>query len=147
MTKTGRLFIVGMLVLLFTSAGSAFAHTSSSLNGTTWTGQSITLITAGGTATSTITFSITFTFESSTSYPGFLAGTFSQAGGDPIAFSALRSGNSLSIAAEGYIIHADIVYPFAGRHRGTTTPPTMQIRGKNLTDGSQFVGALTQSTL
>ncbi len=144
MKRTGSIFIFGLLVLFLAGVGSAFAvtTTSSSLNGTTWSGN-ITLMTAGGAATSASTFSISFTFDSDTN-PDFLSGTFTEGTNAAVPFSAIREGCSLSIVAEGYIIHADIFYPRGGWRQKSTTPTTMYIKGKSLNDGSQFVGSLTQ---
>ncbi len=51
MTKTGNIFVLGLLVLFFAAVGNALATSGpSSLNGTTWSGD-ITSIAAAGVVT------------------------------------------------------------------------------------------------
>jgi hypothetical protein len=140
MRKIGRIFFFGLLALFFVVAGSALAHKPVALTGTTWTGSDITVVTAGnpGTATTTNAFTITFTEVSSTQ-PDLLGGTFSIAGAAAVDFSAVQNGDSVSIVAAGYIIHARVE---TRDHK--TSNATMQISGKNLTNGSQFFGTLTE---
>jgi len=148
MTKTVSIFIVGLFVLFIATAGSAFAYGSSSLNGTTWVGTNVTLITTGGTVTTTNTLSIG-PFTASTTDHDLLSGTltFTPSGSSPIPFSAIQDEESLSIVAVGsgfsYIIHAHIIHQ---HHHGgrNNQPATMFIKGTSLLDGSQFEGTLTE---
>ena len=65
MTKTGNVLAVGLLVLFFAAAGSAFAAGPTSLLNTTWTGDITSITTAGGLTAPPNAFSINFKTESS----------------------------------------------------------------------------------
>lgn len=147
MKKTGIMFVAGLLVLVFTAAGSAFTGTSSSLQGTTWLGTALTQVQTTDTSSTTTTpFCITFSYDSQTE-PDFLAGTFAEGSScsSGTAFSAIKDGRSLSIVAVDWEIHADIIWGHGGWHgHGTTTPSTMVIRVKDFSDGHQDEGTLTE---
>ncbi len=142
MRKTGRILFLGLLVLFLASAGSALANKPVVLSGTTWTGSDITLVTAGnpGAASTTNSFSITFAQATGTTDTDLLGGQFTPPGGSATNFSAVQNGNFVSIVAPNFIIHARVETVWS--HKTSTT--TMHIRGKSLTDGSQFFGTLTE---
>jgi len=154
MTKTRKIFVIGLLVLLFTAFGSAFAFTPLSLNGTTWTAPvtSVTSIQPNGTSTTSFGLEIKFTFQSG----DFLSGTFTVVGPSVITsptyyFSAILHGESLSIVAAPesggsptYIIHARIMEVFEHSWNGTPPSATMFVKGISFKDGSQFEGSLTE---
>lgn len=150
MKRTGSIFVIGLLTLFFAAAGVSLANAPTSLTGTTWSGD-ITSMAAGGTATTSSTLSITFSFDSGT-YPDFLSGTFTEGTGSAVSFSAMRNGRSISITAVGYSIdaemtgrgHAEENCGHSGHHGGNSTA-TFYVTGKNLTDGSSFEGTLTES--
>jgi hypothetical protein len=140
MRKNGRIFFLGLLVLFVGLAGSAFADKPVSLNGT-WTGNDITIVTAGnpGTVSTNNSFSISFTASSTDA--DLLYGPFTlTSGGTQTDFSAVRDGKHVSIVAEGFIIHARIETVVLNK-----TPTTIiHISGKDLTNGRQFKGNLTE---
>ena len=144
MRKTGRIFFSGLLILLFASAGSAFADKPVSLTGT-WTGTgNITIVTAGnpGTVSTNNTFSITFTASSTDANLLYGPLTLTPSSGSAVVtdFSAIRDGKVVSIVAQDIIIHAHIDCVYANK----TATKIIHISGKNLGDGSQFEGDLTQ---
>jgi len=146
MTKTRNMFVVGLLVLFFSAAGIAFAAGPTPLKGTTWAGDMISVTTAGVVKSPPNVFSISFQTESDDL--GLLSGTFTDvAKPSGVSFSAVRDGHTLSIVAVGYIINAEIIRGkiLTGEaSKVTKLTPTLLIKGKSLTDGSQFEAILTQ---
>lgn len=152
MKKVMSIPLVWLFILFSSYFASALAAASLSLDGTTWTGNSITLITTAGTITDKNELSIYF--MGNQAKPGLLYGTltFTLSGFTQVPFTAIRHGNSLSIVAHAtgigytgasYLIRADIVQSY--KHKGTAaTSGTMQISGESISDGSQFEGALTE---
>ncbi len=65
MTKTGNMFVVGLLFLFFAAAGNAVAASGPSpSNGATWSGDIISIVTAGVVTISPNTFGISSRAES-----------------------------------------------------------------------------------
>jgi len=155
MTRTGKIFIVGLLVIFFTALGGALAYTPTSLNGTTWTASatSVTSIQPNGTSTTSFGLEMEFTFQSG----DFLSGTLIIVGASVSTsatyyFSAILNGDSLSIVAAPtsggsptLLIHARIMPP-PGHHWGTPSPATMFAKGISFKDGSQFTATLAETT-
>lgn len=106
----------------------------------------ISVTTAGVVKSPPNVFSISFQTESDDL--GLLSGTFTDvAKPSGVSFSAVRDGHTLSIVAVGYIINAEIIRGkiLTGEaSKVTKLTPTLLIKGKSLTDGSQFEAILTQ---
>ncbi len=152
MKKSVSIAVVWIFVFFSTSLASALPAVPLPLGGTTWTGNSIALVTTAGTITDKNRLRIYF--MENPGKPGLLYGTltFTPSGFTQVPFTAIRHGNSLSIVARTigigytgaiYLIKADIVQFY--KRKGTAAAfGTMQVRGKSLEDGSQFEGALTE---
>jgi hypothetical protein len=152
MRRTRNIFFVGLFILLFAAAGSAFAHHFLSFDGAEFQGT-VTQVSPAETTPVTSTPTVTIQFASGTTECGTMTVTPSGGTATTYNFSAILDGNLLRLVAvpqgggtPSYLVNGTIVCAFGSWHQHGQKTASLLFQATSLSDGSLLEGTLTQQT-